>query len=74
MRSARFGFQETTKDASGSTIPRPPLHCTYCGRLTSAWTCCDACGGVYCSDCAVIPEEPGGWDCPDPGCNCHPIR
>jgi len=74
MRSARFGFLEVPVTPETSPVARasvPPLHCTYCGILTSYWTACLACGGVYCRGCASIPGE-GGYDCPDPGCNLHP--
>jgi hypothetical protein len=76
LRSARFGFRETPKTPETPPVARAsrmPLHCTYCGRLTSSWTACDACGGVYCATCAYRPDL-GGHDCPDPGCNLHPIR
>ena len=75
MRSARFGFREEPAEPVAPPVARAsrmPLHCTYCGRLTSAWTACDACGGVYCVTCAARPDL-GGHNCPDPGCNLHPI-
>lgn len=71
MRSARFGFRETPEAPPVAHAPRMPVHCTYCGRLTSAWTACDACGGVYCVTCAAKPDAEG-FDCPERGCNLAP--
>lgn len=51
---------------------KPPVHCSCCGRLVATWTCCDACGCVYCGSCASVPDE-GGNDCAEPGCNLYGV-
>lgn len=62
---------KTPEDAPEARASRMPVHCPLCGRFTSTWTACGACGGVYCQGCASVPDETGN-DCPDPGCNLHP--
>ncbi len=76
MRSARFGFRETPRTPETPPVPpvvKVPLHCPYCGRLTSSWTRCDACGGVYCEVCTASPPDEGGFDCPNLECTHCPL-